>query len=79
MLVKKIMFVNDKADEKLSLFYKIFHEKSPSYLFQLLPTNNNVYVTTSSQSNTITSFKTRHNFFKDSLFPAVISECNSLI
>ena len=63
---------------KLYLFYKIFHEKSPSYLFQLIPPNSNVYATRSSQSNNISSFKTRHNFFKDSLFPAVISEWNSL-
>ena len=48
------------------------------YLFQLIPPNNNVYATRSSQSNKISSFKTRHNFFKDSFFPAVISEWNSL-
>ena len=63
---------------KLCLFYKTFHKKSPSYLFQLIPPNNNVYATRSSQSNKISSFKTRHNFFKDSFFPAVISEWNSL-
>ena len=54
------------------------NEKSPSYLFQLIPPNNNVYDTRSSQSNKIPSFKTRHNFFKDSFFPAVTSEWNSL-
>ena len=63
---------------KLCLFYKIFHEKSPSYLFQLIPPNNNVYTTRSSRSNKIPSFKIRHNFFKDSFFPAVITEWNSL-
>ena len=63
---------------KLCLFYKIFHEKSPSYLFQLIPPNNNVYATRSSQSNKISSFKIRHNFLKDSFFPALISEWNSL-
>ena len=63
---------------KLCLFYKIFHKKSPSYLFQLIPPNNKVYATRSFQSNKISSFKTRHNFFKDSFFPAVISEWNSL-
>ena len=63
---------------KLCLFYNIFHKKYPSYLFQLIPPNNNVYATRSSQSNKISSFKTRHNFFKDSFFPAVISEWNSL-
>ena len=64
--------------KKLCLFYKISHEKSPSYLFQLIPPNNNVYATRSSQSSKISSFKTGHNFFKDSFFPAVISEWNIL-
>ena len=63
---------------KLCLFYKIFHEKSSTYLFQLIPPKNNVYATRSSQSNKISSFKTRHNFFKDFFFPAVISEWNNL-
>ena len=52
--------------------------KNLSYLFQLILPNNNVYATRSSQSNKISGFKTRHNFFKDSFFPAVISEWNSL-
>ena len=60
------------------LFYKIFQKKSPSYLFQLIPPSNNVYTTRSSQSNKFSSFKTRHNFFKDSFFLVVISEWNSL-
>ena len=47
---------------KLCLFYKIFHEKSPLYLFQLIPPNNNVYATRSSQSNKISSFKIRQRF-----------------
>ena len=63
---------------KLCLFYKIFYEKSPSYLFQLIPPNNNVYATRSSQSNKIPSFKIRRNFFKDSFFPAAITEWNNL-
>ena len=33
---------------KLYLFCKIFREKFPSYLFQLIPPNNNVYATRSS-------------------------------
>ena len=62
---------------KLCLFYKIFHKKSPSYLFQLIPPNNKVYARKSSQRNKISSFKTRHNFFKD-FFPTVISTWDSL-
>ena len=56
---------------KLFLFYKIFHEKSPWYLFQLIHPNNNVYATRHSQSNKSSSFKTRH-FSKDPFFPEVI-------
>ena len=52
---------------KLCLFYKIFHEKSPSYLFQLITPKNNVYATRSSQSNEISSYKTRR-FFQSLLF-----------
>ena len=60
--------------KKLCLFYKIVYEKSPSYLFQLIPPNNNVYATSCSRSNKISSFEIRHNFSKDCFFPAVISE-----
>ena len=59
---------------KLCLFYKMFYEKYSLYLFQLISPNNKVYATRSSQSNKISSFKTRQNSF----FPAVISEWNSL-
>ena len=58
-------------------FYKIFLEKSPSYLFQLIPRNSNVYAT-SSESNTSPSFKIRHNFFKDSIFLAVMTDWDNL-
>ena len=42
---------------KLCLFSKISHKKSPTYLFQLIPPNNNNYATRSSQSNKTSSFK----------------------
>ena len=63
---------------KLCLFYKIFHKKSPSYLFQVIPPNNNDYATRSSQSIKISSFTTTQIFFKYSFFPAVLFEWNSL-
>ena len=53
---------------KLCLFYEIFHKKSPLYVFQLIPLNNNSFATRSSQSKKISSFK----------FLAFISEWNSL-
>ena len=56
----------------------MFHEISPSYLFHLIPPNNNDYATLSSQSNKIPSFKIRHKFLKDFFSPGAISECNIL-
>ena len=52
--------------------------KTLSYLFQLIPLNQNVYATASSQSNKITSFKTKHKFLKDTLFSAVVIKWNVL-
>ena len=63
---------------KLCFLCQIFLEKSCSYLFQLIPPNNNVNATRSFESNKISCFKTRHNFLKDYFFPAVTSEWNSL-
>ena len=47
---------------KFSLFYKIFHENEPLYLFNLIPTkilNDNIRNT-----DKITLFRTKHNFYK---------------
>ena len=38
--------------------YEIFHKKFLSYLFQLIPSNNNSFATRRSQSKKISSFKT---------------------
>ena len=56
-LVKKIMFILQN-----------FHEKRPLYLLQLIPPNNNIYATRSSQSSKISSFKIRHIFSKIPFF-----------
>ena len=61
---------------KLSLFYKIYREKSPNYLFELIPSNNTVYALRNPEK--IPMFKTNHNFFKNSFFPSVIIEWNKL-
>ena len=64
---------------KLHLFYTIFQEKSPLYLYQLIPPNNKIYVTKSSQRNKIPIFnKIRYNFFKDFFLPVVITEWSNL-
>ena len=63
---------------KLYLFYKILHSKSPSYLFNLIPENNNPYASRSALNNQIPFFNVKTNFFKNSFFPAVITEWNNL-
>ena len=56
---------------KLCLFYKIHKNKSPPYLFNLIPSSSRMH--TPRNSDNITP-KVRHNFFKKNYFPSVISE-----
>ena len=63
---------------KLYLFYKMLHSKSPSYLFNLIPENNNLYASRSALNNQIPFFNVKTNFFKNFFFPAVITEWNKL-
>ena len=70
---------------KLCLFYKLIKEKSPAYLFQLIPENSTPYTTRIVQKSQIpfsktkiNFFKTKTNFFKNSFFPAVIMEWNKI-
>ena len=61
---------------KLCHFYKIFNDKSHSYLFNLIPNFNRVHNTRLSYN--IPSIKVRHYYFKNSFFPSAISEWNKL-
>ena len=63
---------------KLCLFYKIYKNKSPSYLYNLIPDRVKFYSTRSSQIDNISNIKTRSNFFRNSFFPSTITECNKL-
>ena len=54
---------------KLYLFYKILHSKSPSYLFNLIPENNNPYASRSALNNQIPFFQVKTNILKKFLFP----------
>ena len=63
---------------KLCLFYKLVKEKSPTYLFQLIPENNTPCITGSVQKNKIRFFKTKTIFFKNLSFPAVIMEWHKI-
>ena len=46
---------------KLCLFYKIYKNKSPSYLYNLIPDRLKFYFTRSSEINNISNIKTRSN------------------
>ena len=61
---------------RLCLFHKIYNAKSPKYLYNLIPSVNRFYVT---RNNTnVPSFNCRTEYFKNSFFPSVITECNKL-
>ena len=55
---------------KLFHFYKILNEKSPSHLFDLIPTL--IRVCETRHSNNIPAIHTRHNYFNNSYFPSTI-------
>ena len=55
-------------------FYNIFNEKSPSYLFNLIPNFNRVHNTRLSYN--IPPLKVRHDYFKNSFFPSAKTEWN---
>ena len=61
---------------KLCLFYKIFKENKPVYLFNLIPSKNSNYNTRNTDK--ITPFHTKHNFFKKFFFPSTVVESNKL-
>ena len=61
---------------KLQMFYKIYKNKSPQYLFKLIPEKTHAYATRNVDN--IPCFKIRHNFFKNSFFPSTIIEWNNL-
>ena len=61
---------------KLCSFCKVFKNKSPCYLFNIIPIRNPVYSTRNHVN--IPLFKTNHNFFKNPFFPSTIIEWNNL-
>ena len=56
----------------------MLHSKSPNYLFKLIPENNNPYASQSALNNQIPFFNVKTDFFKNSFFPAVITEWNNV-
>ena len=63
---------------KLCLFYKIIKKKkkSPKYLFELMPTARQRYMTRCKKS--IPLLNVKHDYFKSSFFPSAIIEWNNL-
>ena len=58
------------------MFYKIYKNKSPFYLFNLIPDKTSSYAT--KNIDCIPLIKIRHNFFKNTFFPSAIIEWNKL-
>ena len=61
---------------KLGMFYKIFKNKSPQYLFKLIPEKKSSYVTRNVEN--IPLFNIKHYFYKNSFFPSSIIGWNNL-
>ena len=55
---------------KLCLFYKVFKNEHPKYLFNLVPVRSTPYATRT--AGNIPLIKIKHNFFKNSFFPSTI-------
>ena len=61
---------------KLCLFYKVFKNEHPKYLFNLILVRSTPYATRT--VGNIPLIKTKHIFFKNAFFPSAITEWNSL-
>ena len=61
---------------RLCYLYKIVVNKSPNYLFNVVPASNTIYNTRN--TNDIPLMNIRHNLFKNTFFPSTIMECNKL-
>ena len=61
---------------KLCLFYKIIKKQSPKYLFELIPTARQMYMTRCKKS--IPLLNVKHDYFKNYFFPSTIIEWNNL-
>ena len=61
---------------KLCLFYKVFKNEHPKYLFNLIPVRSTPYATGTVGNNPV--IKTKHNFLKNYFFPSAIIEWNKI-
>ena len=63
---------------KLSVFYKIVKDKSPKYLYVLIPSNNISYQRRNSRNLVIPHFKIKNIFSFNSFFPSTLVQWNNL-
>ena len=61
---------------KLCCFYKVYKSQSSKYLFNIIPVTVSKY--NARNTNNISQFKVKHNFFRNSFFPSAFSEWNKL-
>ena len=61
---------------KLCVFHKILYEKSPKYLYDLIPSHDHYF--NFRNRNRIPNIFCRTEFFRNSFFPSVINEWNKL-
>ena len=58
------------------LFFKMRKNQSPKYLFELIPTARQAYMTR--HKNSIPLFNIKHDYFKKCFFPSTITEWSNL-
>ena len=61
---------------KLCFFYNIFNKKSRTYPLNIIPVSSRSYFTRYVEN--VPSFKVRHIFFKNSIFPSTVIEWNKI-
>ena len=61
---------------KLCYFYRFYKHKSPHYLCKLVPLRQSPYTTRNTEN--ISLFKPKNNFFKNYFFPSAVIEWNNL-
>ena len=69
-------FLQLRRWRKLCLFYKVFKNEHPKYLFNLIPVRRTPYATKT--VGNISLIKTKHKFLKNYFFPFAITEWNNV-
>ena len=70
------LFQQRRWYRKLCLFFKVYKNQCPKYLFDIIPQSNCPYRTRNALN--IPHINVKHQFFKNSYFPSTIIEWNKL-